>query len=80
MAMLKIEFHIQRIRSLCAQGAYASRGYQKLPPESRMYIFEYGLQRALNDCVGAIKARGFRPRGVARRMQGDGGKTARRVL
>lgn len=54
--MLKIEFHVNETFTATVRKARKLEiDIKRLPPESRTYVFEYGLQRVINDSVGAVK-------------------------
>ena len=54
--MLKIEFHVNpTFKATVRKAREVEVDIKRLPPESRMYVFEYGLQRVINDSVGAVK-------------------------
>lgn len=60
-AMLKIEFHVnETFVATIRKGREVTVDWAKLPPESRKYVMEYGMQRVLNDSVGAVKREEFK--------------------
>lgn len=58
--MLKIEFHVnETFTATIRKGREIVVDWAKLPPESRKYVMEYGMQRVLNDSVGSVKREEF---------------------
>ena len=53
--MLKLEFYVNEFTAVIRKGRELKVEWERLPPESRKYVMEYGMQRALNDSVGAVK-------------------------
>ena len=53
MTLLKIEFHVSNdFTATIRKGHEVKIEWEKLPPESRKYVMEYGMQRVINDSVG----------------------------
>lgn len=54
--MLKIEFYVsEKFTATIRKGREIEVDWARLPPESRKYVMEYGMQRVLNDSVGTVK-------------------------